>query len=69
MTPEKPQGTTLAKRRRLKMPSVANMSLGSHKTRRWQTDAKRRDATTTQDSTFANTIPGNPQNITLKKPR
>jgi hypothetical protein len=41
MTPGKPQDTTLAKRRRLKTPSVANMSLGSHKTRRWQTDAER----------------------------
>jgi hypothetical protein len=44
-----PQGnhkTTLAKwrlssRRRLKKPSVASMSLGSHKTRRWQTDEHR----------------------------
>jgi hypothetical protein len=32
-----------ASRRRLKMPSVANIRVGSHKTLRWQTDAERRD--------------------------
>jgi hypothetical protein len=54
MSRRRPQHKTLAKQRRasqrpssrlrLEMPSAANMSLGSTKTRRWQTDAESGDA-------------------------